>query len=82
MAAENPAVDNKVGLDGRVNLDMRGHRWESLGSLLAETPDAEIYVPAHPTRSYLSYEDRIRTVLFEVGTRSLGVRNLDHLGGD
>ena len=59
-----------------------GHRWESLGSLLAETPDAEIYVPAHPTRSYLSYEDRIRTVLFEVGTRSLGARNLDHLGGD
>src|SRR5215218_603042 len=30
MAAENPAVDNKVGLDGRVNLDMRG---ASLGEL-------------------------------------------------
>jgi hypothetical protein len=74
IGAENLAVDNKVGLDGRVNLDMRGASMGEVGSLLAETTDAEIYVPAHriDERRDLYLEDvSLDTVVRQLGLLAL-----------
>jgi len=74
IGAENLAVDNKVGLDRRVNLDMRGASLGEVGSLLAETADAEIYVPAHriDERRDLYLEDiSLETVVRQLGLLAL-----------
>jgi hypothetical protein len=71
IGAENLAVDNKVGLDRRVNFDMHGASMGEVGSLLAETADAEIYVPAHriDERRDLYLED----VSLDMVVRQLGL---------
>jgi hypothetical protein len=67
----NRIIADKVGLDRRVNFDMHGASMGEVGSLLAETADAEIYVPAHriDERRDLYLED----VSLDMVVRQLGL---------
>lgn len=69
-ADSDPAPGGKFTLDRRVRLEMHGASLGEAGALIAETVDAEIYVPAHriDERRDLAFEDvSLETVVRELG---------------
>ena len=72
--AESASVDDKITLDRRVRLEMRGASLGQVGALIAETVNAEIYVPAHridERRDLLLEDVSLETLVRELGLMAL-----------
>jgi hypothetical protein len=74
LGPESAAVDDKIPLDRRVRLEMRGASLGEAGALISETVDADIYVPAHridERRDLLLEDVSLETIVRELGLMAL-----------